>query len=63
MYAEGRGVISDWIQAYAWFDVAAANGVQDAARKRSLIDREFTEKQFAEASKLAREYSEKYRAK
>jgi TPR repeat protein len=63
MYVAGRGVASDLIQAYVWFDVAAANGDQDAVRRRGLLDWELTKKEFAEASKLAREYSEKYRAK
>jgi TPR repeat protein len=63
MYARGAGVIQDWIQAYAWFDVAAANGNPDAARMRNLVTRELTDEQFAEALKVAREYSDKYRAK
>ena len=63
MYAGGAGVIQDWIQAYAWFDVAAASGNRDAVRMRNLVTRELTDEQFAEAVKLAREYSEKYRAK
>jgi TPR repeat protein len=63
MYARGEGVFQDWIRAYAWLDVAAANGNEDAVRMRNMVARDLTNEQFAAAVELAREYVEKYRAK
>jgi TPR repeat protein len=63
MYARGEGVFQDWTRAYAWFDVAAANGNQDAERMRNMVARDLTNEQFAAAVELAHEYVEKYRAK
>jgi TPR repeat protein len=62
MYARGDGVFQDWIRAYAWLDVAAANGSEDAARMRNTIALDLTDEQFAAAIALGREFTEKYRA-
>jgi TPR repeat protein len=55
MYAFGRGVPVDNVQAYFWHDRAAAQGVQNAAEKRDLIAKLLTPDEIAQAQKLAQE--------
>ena len=37
MYASGKGVIQDYIQAHLWFNLAAAQGEDRAAKARDKI--------------------------
>ena len=62
MYARGRGVSQDHVQAYAWANTAAAQGVKDAPNTRDLAASKMTREEFAKAQKLSREYFDKYRA-
>ena len=38
MYYEGTGVLEDSIQAYAWFNIAAANGYKDANEAKAELN-------------------------
>ena len=56
MYAQGRGVLQDFIQAHKWYNLAAANGHGKAAEYRDALAKQMTPAQIAEAQKLAREW-------
>ena len=63
-YDTGQGVPRDPIQAYKWYDVAAArfpasaaDNRAQAARSRDLVAAKMTPPQIAEAQKLAKEWS------
>ena len=60
MYAEGEGVPEDDVQAYAWYSIAAAQGLKSAKKNKGILKEEMTREQIAEAQKLSSEYWEKY---
>ncbi len=53
MYLEGRGVPSDIVTAYAWFNLAAGQGVRRAVDYRHLISRRMTPEQLEKAQRLS----------
>jgi hypothetical protein len=59
MYQKGRGVPQDYVQAYMWFNLAAAQGTRGAAEWREHIAARMTPARIAEAQKLAREWKPK----
>ena len=56
MYSNGQGVSQDYIEAHAWFALAAAQGDKDAVKNRDALAKRMTPAQIAEAQKLAREW-------
>ena len=58
MYKNGEGVIEDNVEAYAWFNVAAANGNKIAAENREQLKKNMTPEQIAEGRKRSREIME-----
>ena len=58
MYENGEGVIQDDVEAYAWFNVAAAKGLKRAAEDRHHRKRSMTPEQIAEGQKRSREIME-----
>ena len=56
MYERGQGEPQDYVLAHMWFNLSAARGDAEAARKRDLIAGKMTPAQIAEAQKLAREW-------
>jgi hypothetical protein len=56
MYASGKGVLQDYIQAHVWFNLSAAQGVEKAAASRDRTAQVMTPQQIAEAQKIAREW-------
>lgn len=56
MYAAGREVAMDLIQAHKWFNLAAMRGNKEARSYRSEIAREMTRSEVATAQKRAREW-------
>jgi len=56
-YYLGKGGPKDYAQAYAWFDIAAAQGNQNAAGRRSKILKEILPEQIAKGKRLSREYT------
>jgi TPR repeat protein len=56
MYASGHGVPQDYVTAYMWFNLSAAQGDEDAAKRRDLIAQRMTATQIGEAQNLAREW-------
>ena len=55
-YDNGLGVPQDYVSAYMWLNLSAAQGREGAATFRDLVARRMTPAQIAEAQKLAREW-------
>jgi len=58
MYATGEGVPKDDVLAYMWYNLAAAQGKQLAARLKDSIEERMTREQIDEAQRLSREWLE-----
>ena len=56
MYAKGEGVPEDYILAYMWWNLSAAQGTERAKKSKGIISKEMTKEQIAEAQKLSREW-------
>ncbi len=59
MYSAGDGVPQDYVKAHLWFNLAAAQGNEDARELRDLWAKKMTPEQIAEAQRLAREWKPK----
>jgi TPR repeat protein len=59
MYAYGIGIPADNVQAYFWYDLAAARGERNAAEKRDLIAKKLTPEQLQAAQRLAQNWTPK----
>jgi len=59
MYERGDGVPQDYVQAYMWYHLGAANGATRGAALRDALAKQMTPDQIAEAQKLAREWKPK----
>ena len=59
MYKFGNGVLKDHMVAYAWYNIAAANGAANAENERDIIIKDMTDAQIAEGQKLAHEMTTK----
>ena len=55
MYDNGEGVPEDKVLAYMWWNLAAANCIEDASTNKGIIAKRMTSSQIAEAQKLSRE--------
>jgi TPR repeat protein len=56
MYATGEGMHQDNVAAYAWFDLAAGQGVDNADANRDTIALLMTTSEIEEAGRLTREW-------
>ncbi|MGB5201878.1 MAG: sel1 repeat family protein [Sedimenticolaceae bacterium] len=54
VYAEGRGVEPDLVQAYYWLTCALEQGDADAEKLRFYVAAEMRDNEFAEARRLVR---------
>ena len=54
MYSVGRSVPVDYITAHKWFNLAAMQGSEDAARLRQEIAEQMSESEIAAAQRAAR---------
>ena len=54
MYDGGKGLLEDDIQAYAWYNLAAAQGDMIAKNDKGIIGKEMTPAQLAEAEALSK---------
>ncbi len=54
MYRDGDGVLQDQVLSYMWFNLAAAQGDQQARLERDALARDMDRDQVAEAQRLAR---------
>ena len=60
MYANGEGIPKDYVQAYAWFNIAAAQGDEIAKENLEKITTEMTTAGITKAQELSREYWDIY---
>ena len=60
MYQQGWGVLEDYVQAYAWWSIAATQGDEDAKTNKGIIKNKMTPEQIAKGQERAVEYWEKY---
>jgi TPR repeat protein len=58
-YALGQGVPQNYVLGYKWFNLAAAQGIQEAVKWRDTIVQHMTSAQIAEAQNLARDWTSK----
>jgi TPR repeat protein len=56
MYANGEGVPEDYVLAYMWWNLAAAQGYEDAQGNKDRLEQRMTREQIAEAQRLSREW-------
>ena len=54
-YADGEGVPMDHVMAYAWFNLAAAEGSEDAKERRARLEVKMTPQQISEGQSVARD--------
>ena len=59
MYAKVEGVPKDFVTAYMWRNLAAAQGNETAKSARDVLELSMTPGQIAEAQKLSREWKRK----
>ena len=59
MYYDGWDVPQDYVIAYAWFNLAAAQGNERAAKNKDMVQESMTPAQVAEGQKLSRELSKR----
>ncbi len=59
MYSNGQGVPQDYVQAYMWLSLPAAQGSETAREGRDLLEEMMTPPQIANAQRLAREWKPK----
>ena len=52
-YANGEGVLENYVKAYAWWNLAAAQGHKDAIKAKASLRKDMTTEQVAEAQKLS----------
>ena len=58
-YAKGEGVLEDYVTAYAWLNIAAANGIADANKAKLSLRTNMTPDQIAKAQELSKEMVKK----
>ena len=63
LYIKGNGVPEDDAEAYKWFNLAAAQGLEKAKEAKSILSKEMTKEQIAEGQKLTREWLAKHSEK
>lgn len=61
MYAQGDGVLQDYIEAYKWLNLAAARGNRAARTERDQVAQRMTPAQIAQAQQAARSWQPKAR--
>ena len=54
------GVPQDDVQAYAWFNLSAAQGFKESEERKKLSAESMSREDLARAQKLSREYWEAY---
>ena len=59
MYGNGYGVPQGYLEAYMWYNLAAAEGNETARKNRDIVAKQMTPADISKAQKLAREWMEK----
>ena len=53
-YAQGKGVLADFVMAHMWFNIAAANGIENGAENREIVAKGMTWADISKAQAMAR---------
>lgn len=53
-YQYGEGVLTDYVLAYMWFDIAAYNGNKDGSEKKEHMSMKMTSTQIAKAQNMSK---------
>ena len=56
-YFKGKAVLTDFVRAHMWLNLAAAQELEAAAVRRDLVAAEMAPEEIAEAQRLAREWT------
>ena len=59
MYGSGDGVLQDYVNSYAWTDIAGANGHDIKKFKSEFLKKKMTPEQIAKAQELSKEMIKK----
>ncbi len=57
VYANGHGVVQDYVMAHKWFNLAERHGIAEARRHRAELAHNMRAAEVAEAQRLAREWA------
>jgi TPR repeat protein len=63
MYATSQAKTKDDVVAYMWFNLAAAQGNEEARGRKGTLSKRMTREQIAEAQKLSREWVAKHQSR
>jgi TPR repeat protein len=55
MYANGQGVLQDYVRAHMWVNISASSGNENAAEYRDRVAKKMTASQVEKAQQLAKE--------
>ena len=53
MYFNGTGALQNYVTAHMWFNIAAANGAEDAGSNREAVAKKMTPEQIGKAQQMA----------
>ncbi len=59
MYSVGQGVPQDYVRANRWWNLSAAQGIENGRKGRGAVAERMTPAQIAVAQRLAREWKPK----
>ena len=57
-YALGEGVPEDYVLAYMWENLSAAQGFESAQDNKDILEQQMTREQIAEGQRMSREWLE-----
>ena len=60
MYAQGQGVVQDYVMAHMYWNIAAVSGDKSAIENRGIVEKKMTSSQIEKAQDLAREWMQKH---
>ena len=56
IYADGRGVVQDYVQAYKWLNISSLNGSNNATRSKKSLLEKMNQQQISEAQEDVRKW-------
>ena len=58
-YQEGTGVPQNFVQSHMWYNLAAAQGLENGRKNREMVAKRMSPSQIEKAQRLAREWGPK----
>ncbi len=59
-YSNGISVPQNYVESYAWYNISAAQGDEDASKGRDVVAKKLSLEALAKAQELSKEYYKKY---